>query len=95
MPAETNDPGLPTHAVENQPPPLPDLNLFESDRVLKDAVAVEGGGWAQERLAAFGALVGSGRVQELGRVAGCRSSGPTTDPATASTKWISIRPGTN
>ena len=72
MPAETNDPGdpgQPTHAVENQPPPLPDLNLFESDRVLKDAVAVERGGWAQERLVAFGALVGSGRVQELGHVA--------------------------
>jgi putative acyl-CoA dehydrogenase len=72
MPAETNDPGQPTHAVENQPPPLPDLNLFECDRVLKDAVAEEGGGWAEDRLSAFGALVGSARVQELGRVANCQ-----------------------
>ena len=72
MPADTSvpgDPGQPTHAVENQAPPLPELNLFESDRVLKGAVAEEGGGWAQARLAAFGALVGSHRVQELGRVA--------------------------
>jgi putative acyl-CoA dehydrogenase len=66
---EAEEPGQPTHAVENQPPPLGDLNLFESDRVLKDAVAAEGGGWAQGRLAALGALVGSARVQELGRVA--------------------------
>ena len=67
--AETTEPGRPTHAVENQPPPLGELNLFESDRVLKDAVAAEGGGWAHGRLAAFGAVVGSDRVQELGRVA--------------------------
>ncbi len=64
-----NDPGQPTHAVENQAPPLPELNLFESDRVLKGAVTEEGGAWAEERLADFGALVGSHRVQELGRIA--------------------------
>jgi putative acyl-CoA dehydrogenase len=69
MPADVSDPGQPTHAVENQAPPLPELNLFESDRVLKDAVAQEGGGWAGTRLSTFGALVGSARVQELGRVA--------------------------
>lgn len=69
MPADLNDPGQPTHSVENQPPPLPELNLFESDRVLNDAVAGEGGGWAQARLSALGALAGSDHVQELGRVA--------------------------
>ncbi len=68
-PAKTAEPGRPTHAVENQPPPLSELNLFETDRALRHAVAEEGGAWAQGRLAAFGALVGSDRVQELGRLA--------------------------
>ena len=65
----SGDPGQPTHAVENQPPPLPELNLYETDWALVDAVAAEGGGWAETRLATFGALVGSARVQELGRLA--------------------------
>jgi putative acyl-CoA dehydrogenase len=69
MANDPGEPGRPTHAVENQPPPLPEVNLFESDRVLKDAVVTEGGGWAAARLADFGALVGSERVQELGRLA--------------------------
>jgi putative acyl-CoA dehydrogenase len=69
MANDPTTPGRPTHAVENQPPPLPELNLFESDRVLTDAVVKEGGGWAAARLAALGALVGSERVQELGRLA--------------------------
>ncbi|MDX1576368.1 MAG: acyl-CoA dehydrogenase family protein, partial [Kiloniellales bacterium] len=69
MRADLTEPGRPTHAVENQAPPLPELNLFASDRVLKSAVAAEGGAWAEPRLGAFGLLVGSHRVQELGRVA--------------------------
>ena len=52
-----------------EPPPLGELNLFASDRVLTGAVETEGGGWAAARLAALGALVGSARVQELGRFA--------------------------
>ncbi len=78
MPADTADPavfadpdalGQPTHALENQPPPLPELDLYKSDRVLTAAVARYGAGWAEDRLSAFDALVGSDRVQELGRLA--------------------------
>ena len=42
MSADHDSPGQPTHAVENQAPPLPALNLYDSDRVLKGAVAAEG-----------------------------------------------------
>ena len=56
-----------THEVHNQPPPLEDVNLFESDRVLAETVVREGGGAARERLAAFGARVGSAETLELGR----------------------------
>jgi putative acyl-CoA dehydrogenase len=61
--------GQPTHSVENQPPPLENLNLYESDRALKAAIQREGGGWAAARLGAFGALVGSAPVQALGQAA--------------------------
>lgn len=48
---------LRTHAVENQPPPLEFVNAFESDTVLREAVAREGGGWADENLTALGSKV--------------------------------------
>ena len=69
MPSQHGPPGQPTHSVENQPPPLEALNLYESDRTLKAAVAREGAGWAAARLGAFGALVGSAQVQALGHAA--------------------------
>ena len=34
----------------NQNPPFSDVNLFASDRVLREAVAREGGGWAAQDL---------------------------------------------
>jgi len=55
-----------THEVENQPPPLRDTNLYETDRCLMDAVARGGVAWHEETLRAFGALVGSARVIALG-----------------------------
>jgi len=58
-----------THEVLNQPPPLEDVNLFEGDAALREGLAREGGGWAEERVRAFGAVVGSARFLELGRQA--------------------------
>ena len=49
---------LPTHEVTNMPPHLGDQDLWASDRVLRDALAREGGIWAEEKLAAFGKLAG-------------------------------------
>jgi putative acyl-CoA dehydrogenase len=55
--------------VVNQPPPLVDYNVFESDRPLVEAVAREGADWARERIAAVGEYAGSAQAQELGRLA--------------------------
>jgi putative acyl-CoA dehydrogenase len=57
---------LATHAVENQVPPLENYNLYEADPVLGEALRREGGAWAEDRVRAFGALVGSEHVQQLG-----------------------------
>jgi putative acyl-CoA dehydrogenase len=58
-----------THEVINQAPPFTDVNLFESDQALRSAVAREGGDWAAGALTAYGSLMGSARVFELGRQA--------------------------
>ena len=47
-----------THEVFNQPPPFQDVNLFDSDRVLVEALRREGAEWAEERARAFGGIVG-------------------------------------
>ncbi|HEX2069025.1 MAG TPA: acyl-CoA dehydrogenase family protein [Actinomycetota bacterium] len=57
-----------THEVLNQVPPLQDYNLFEQDRVLREAVEREAGDWGLKQLAAFGAEVG-GRPLQLGALA--------------------------
>jgi putative acyl-CoA dehydrogenase len=54
-----------THAVENQPPPLAPYDLWATDRALREAVAREGGGWAESALAAYGPVAG-GELMELG-----------------------------
>jgi putative acyl-CoA dehydrogenase len=54
-----------THQVLNQVEALPDYNAFASDRALVEAVAREGAGWAQDKLRAFGGVVGSERVRSL------------------------------
>ena len=58
-----------THEVTNQSPPFEDINLFESDKALREAVEREGGGWARDDLIAFGREVGSARGFEMGRLA--------------------------
>jgi putative acyl-CoA dehydrogenase len=58
-----------THEVFNQPSPLVDYNVFAADATLQEAVRREGGEWAWERIAAAGEYAGSGRAQELGRLA--------------------------
>jgi putative acyl-CoA dehydrogenase len=58
-----------THAVVNQPPPLVDYNVYEADTVLVEATRREGADWAEEQIAAVGAVAGSERIQALGAVA--------------------------
>jgi putative acyl-CoA dehydrogenase len=55
--------------IFNQSPPFADVNLFASDTALGEAVTREGAGWAAAELTAFGALTGSAKAIELGRLA--------------------------
>src|SRR3954453_11293269 len=52
-----------THEVTNQPPRLAGFNAFTADLTLAEAVEREGGGWAEGRLTAIGALVGSAEIR--------------------------------
>jgi putative acyl-CoA dehydrogenase len=61
--------GAATHEVLNQPVELVDFNLYDSDAALKEAVQREGGAWASDALAAFGARAGSAEFLELGTLA--------------------------
>jgi putative acyl-CoA dehydrogenase len=58
-----------THEVLNQPPPLQDYSLYESDAALREGVAREGGKGFTKELKRFGALVGSAESFALGRQA--------------------------
>lgn len=60
---------LATHDVTNQPPPLADYNLYETDPALKAAVQREGAGWAAAALSGMGAFAGSELAIGLGRSA--------------------------
>ncbi|UZE95662.1 acyl-CoA dehydrogenase family protein [Alkalimarinus alittae] len=55
-----------THVVENQPPELENINLFEQDTALKEAVKREGAGWAAKEISQFGQAVGQASYIELG-----------------------------
>ena len=57
-----------THRVFNQPPALEDCNLYALDRPLQHWLRHLGGGWAQARLQAYGALAG-GPLMEAGYLA--------------------------
>src|SRR6266511_6021234 len=61
--------GVRTHEVTNQPPPLVDYNVFETDRVMSEAVRREGADWSVEAISEVGEIAGRGDVIELGRLA--------------------------
>jgi putative acyl-CoA dehydrogenase len=63
------DDSFATHDVFNQSPALEDVNLFNSDRALMEAVQREGAGHAAKRLAAFGQICGSAEALQQGRLA--------------------------
>ena len=58
-----------THEVFNQPPPLTDYDVFETDRCLTQALEREGAGWAHDRLSALGRRAGAHDTQALARQA--------------------------
>jgi putative acyl-CoA dehydrogenase len=58
-----------THEVANQSPPFEDVNLFDTDRALVEALEREGGGAFRERVSAFGARLGRADTLALGREA--------------------------
>ncbi|HYG91473.1 MAG TPA: isovaleryl-CoA dehydrogenase [Azospirillum sp.] len=60
---------LATHTVTNQPPDFAPRDLWQTDPALREAVRREGGGWAEDALAALGGEAGSERVMELGDLA--------------------------
>jgi len=55
-----------THAVENQPPPLINYNLFEADAPLREALEREGGAWAHDLVHELGRLAGTDEAIEWG-----------------------------
>jgi putative acyl-CoA dehydrogenase len=58
-----------THDVFNQPPPLENYNLFDTDRALQEAVEREGAAWAKGALSTFGETLGRGETIQLGNLA--------------------------
>jgi putative acyl-CoA dehydrogenase len=63
---KANNMQLDTHQVFNQPPLLQDYNVYSSDLALREAVAREGGQWAEQQMADYGQLCGSARTIQLG-----------------------------
>src|SRR5215470_9281300 len=59
----------PEPELANQSPPYEDVNLFDSDPPLRDAVARNAGGADREALAAFGRRWGAAAMFERGRLA--------------------------
>jgi putative acyl-CoA dehydrogenase len=55
--------------VTNQPPPLPDHNLFDCDAILRQALQREGAGWAEKNVRDLGAVLGCEQVAELAQAA--------------------------
>jgi putative acyl-CoA dehydrogenase len=62
-------PAFATHEVFNQSPPFEDVDLFDCDRPLVDAVKAFGGGAAEKELSDFGRHWGSAAMAARGRIA--------------------------
>ena len=60
---------LPTHDVTNQASPFIDVNLYESDPALVDAIEREASPWLTERCARLGERAGSAEMQAWGHLA--------------------------
>src|ERR1700728_522888 len=58
-----------THEVFNQSPPYENVDLFDSDAPLKEAVAANGGAGELASLSTFGRTWGSAEMLALGRQA--------------------------
>jgi putative acyl-CoA dehydrogenase len=58
-----------THEVDNQAPPLQDVNFYVGDVVLRAGLAREGGGWHDADLMRLGAELGSKTVLDLAELA--------------------------
>ena len=58
-----------THVVLNQVPPFEDVNLFETNAALRDAVEFNQPALATDSLSALGRLAGSGEMQRHARLA--------------------------
>ncbi|HMT05843.1 MAG: acyl-CoA dehydrogenase family protein [Solirubrobacterales bacterium] len=67
MPETASDPSHVTHSVFNQSTPLENINLYEIDRPLQEAVRREGAGWAEDRIRALGEICGRPDIQLAGR----------------------------
>jgi putative acyl-CoA dehydrogenase len=53
-----------THEVINQSEPFVDVNLFDSDVALQEAIEREGGSWGVDRMRDFGQVAGSAEADE-------------------------------
>lgn len=62
-----------THEVANQPQPLVDLNLFDTNRPLRDALAHHAPALDTAALSQLGALAGSAEMQAHARLANTRT----------------------
>ncbi|WP_374360037.1 isovaleryl-CoA dehydrogenase [Pseudoduganella danionis] len=58
-----------THEVHNTVAPLANVNLYQIDMALREALVREGGGYDEAALYALGAQLGQAEVLELGRLA--------------------------
>jgi putative acyl-CoA dehydrogenase len=54
-----------SHDVDNQPPPLVPYDAYATDTPLREALAREGGAWAEAQVAAYGPVAG-GEAMALG-----------------------------
>ena len=83
-----------THDVENQPPPLAPYDAYATDVPLREALAREGGAWAEEQVVAYGPIAG-GEAMALGVAANenrPKLHAHSTASAIASTRSSSIPP---